>query len=121
MGERLGLPTVAVQPVYCLSPHDAPRLKLMAAIDLNCPLKMVPEEALPGGGDPSIDLHWLSPDEMVKRFSAFPGALAEAGKIAARSGATLPEGRSIWSPPALPRNTDRTHQRHGKHTPVWGR
>jgi len=62
LGESLGLPPVAVQPVYCLSPQDAPRLKLLRAIDLNCPLDAVPKTALPNGGDPDVTLHWLSPD-----------------------------------------------------------
>jgi DNA polymerase-3 subunit alpha len=46
MGQRLGLPTVAVQPVYCLSPQDVPCLRLLAAIDHNCPLEVVPPAAL---------------------------------------------------------------------------
>ena len=103
LGERLGLPTVAVQPIYCLSPRDAPRLKLMAAIDLNCPLDAVPVEALPDGGDPNIDLHWIGPDEMVERFSAFPEALAQVGEIAARCEPALPERKAIWPLPALPK------------------
>ncbi len=32
LGRRLGLPTAAVQPVYCLSAEDAPKLRLLAAI-----------------------------------------------------------------------------------------
>lgn len=35
LGRRLGIPTVAVQPVYCLSPDDAPKLRLLAAIREN--------------------------------------------------------------------------------------
>ena len=35
LGRRLGLPAVAVQPVYCLTPADAPKLRLLAAIRAN--------------------------------------------------------------------------------------
>ena len=35
LGRRLGLPVVAVQPVYCLAPSDAPKLRLLAAIRAN--------------------------------------------------------------------------------------
>ncbi|MCX6030664.1 MAG: DNA polymerase III subunit alpha [Chloroflexi bacterium] len=38
LGRRLGVQTVAVQPVYCLSPDDAPRLRLLAAIAQNARL-----------------------------------------------------------------------------------
>ena len=35
LARRLGLPVVAVQPVYCLTPSDAPKLRLLAAIRAN--------------------------------------------------------------------------------------
>ncbi len=35
LGRRLGLPTAAVQPIYCLSSEDAPKLRLLAAIREN--------------------------------------------------------------------------------------
>ena len=35
LGRRLGLPAVAVQPVYSLTPADAPKLRLLAAIRAN--------------------------------------------------------------------------------------
>ena len=35
IGRRLGLPVVAVQPVYSLAPSDAPKLRLLAAIRAN--------------------------------------------------------------------------------------
>ena len=35
LGRRLGLPAAAVQPVYCLSAEDAPKLRLLAAIREN--------------------------------------------------------------------------------------
>jgi hypothetical protein len=44
LGRRLGLPTVAVQPVYCLTPDEAPRLRLLAAIRENRPLDAAEDE-----------------------------------------------------------------------------
>ncbi len=38
LGRRLGLAAAAVQPVFCLAPADAPRLRLLAAIRANAPL-----------------------------------------------------------------------------------
>ncbi len=106
LGRSLGLPTVAVQPVYCLSPQDVPRLKLLAAINLNCLLDAVPAAALPGGGDRGVALHWLAPQEMAERYAAFPEALARAGEAAARCGSALPDGRTIW--PAIDLPADQT-------------
>jgi DNA polymerase-3 subunit alpha len=99
LSEILGLSTVAVQPVYCLSPDDAPRLRLLRAIALNCPLGAVPTSELPDGGAPGVAVHWLSPEQMTERFAAFPDALVRTGEIAARCRPALPEGGPIW--PAL--------------------
>jgi DNA-directed DNA polymerase III PolC len=99
LGQTLSLPTVAVQPVYCLSPKDAPRLRLLRAIALNCPLSAVPSTELPDGDDPGVVVHWLDPEQMAERFVAFPDALARSGEIAARCTPALPEGTPIW--PAL--------------------
>lgn len=101
LGEGLGLLAVAAQPIYCLSPTDAPRLRLLKAIDLNCPLRVVPSTALPNG-DPGATVHWLGPAEMVERYSAFPDALARTGEIAARCGPALPDGTPIWPAIVLP-------------------
>jgi DNA polymerase-3 subunit alpha len=99
LGESLGLAIVAVQPIYCLSPEDAPYLKLLRAIDLNCPLDAIPSTELPDGGDPGVGMHWLGPEQMAERFAAFPDALARTGKVAARCEPALPDGTPIW--PAL--------------------
>ena len=86
LGQWLGLPTVAVQPVYCLSPEDTPRLRLLAAIDHNVPLADVPPSALPAGGDAHVDLHWLPPDEVAARFADFPEALAAVRAVVGAAG-----------------------------------
>ncbi|MBK9050209.1 MAG: PHP domain-containing protein [Chloroflexi bacterium] len=48
LGTRFGLPVVAAQPIYCLTPDEAVRLPLMAAMDRNCLL----EEVVAAGGWP---------------------------------------------------------------------
>ncbi len=101
IGQFLGIPPAAVQPVYCLAPEDAPRLRLLAAIDHNCPLDAVPA-ALPDNGDSRIDLHWLSPAEMTVRFAAFPDTLAWTGEIAQRCAPALPGGAPLWPTLDLP-------------------
>ena len=102
LGQRLGLQTVAAQPVYCLFPEDAPRLRLLAAIGRNCPLEAVPASALPADGDPSVDLHWLSPDEVALRFAAFPQTVAATGDVTLRCEPALLDRRPIWPPANLP-------------------
>jgi DNA polymerase-3 subunit alpha len=102
IGRRAGIPCAAVQPVYCLNRAEAPRLKLLAAIDCNCLLEAVPAVALPALGDPQADLHWLNPAEVAKRFAAFPEALTAVREITARCGPALPDGRPIWPVLKLP-------------------
>ncbi len=99
LARRFGVPTVAVHPVYTLAPEHRARLRLRAAIDRNCRLEEVPTRALPDGGDETVALHWLSPDELARRYAAWPEALARSDAIAARCGPSLPDGRPIW--PAL--------------------
>ncbi len=102
LGQRFGLPSVAVQPVYCLSAQERPRLRLLAAIDRNCKIEEVPLAALPGGDDPTVDLHWLHPNEMRSRFVDFPTALAAIDDITARCASSLPDGRPIFPVLKLP-------------------
>jgi DNA-directed DNA polymerase III PolC len=106
LGQRLGLQAVAAQPVYCLSPDDAPRLRLLAAIDDNVPLETVPPSALPADGEAGVDLHWLSPEEVEARFAplgrAAAQALANVEEVVARCGPALPSGEPIWPELKLP-------------------
>jgi DNA polymerase-3 subunit alpha len=102
LARRLGLPTVALQPVYCLSLQDVPRLRLLAAIDHNCRLDVVPADGLPDGGDPSVTLHWLHPGQVLERLAAFPEAMAATGEVASRCGPALPDGRPVWPAIQLP-------------------
>jgi len=89
MGQKLGVPTVAVQPIYALEAADASRLALLAAIDRNCRLSDLPDSALPTLGDAAVGVHWLSEAEMTDRFTRFPEALAARAEIADRCGDVL--------------------------------
>ena len=96
ISQSLGVPCVAVQPVYCLSQQDQPKLRLLAAINQNCRLADLPPV------EPGLDHHWLSPGEIADRFVRFPEAVAAVGEITARCGPTLPDGRPIWPVLKLP-------------------
>ncbi|MDX9953945.1 MAG: DNA polymerase III subunit alpha [Anaerolineae bacterium] len=102
LATRLGVSTVAVQPVYSLVPADKPRLRLLAAIRCNCNLDAVSADALPDGGDPSVAVHWLSPRQLAQRFAAFPEALERAGVLTEACAPALPTGERIWPAVDLP-------------------
>ncbi|NJN54416.1 MAG: PHP domain-containing protein [Anaerolineae bacterium] len=103
VGERFGLTAVAVHPIYCLEPADAPHLRLLAAIDHNCPLAGVPNETLPVWGDTAVPLHWHSPDQIVAQFAAFPEAVARVAEVVGQCNTPcLPDGRAIWPKLELP-------------------
>ena len=104
VGSFLGLPPVVAQPIYCLEPEEAPRLRLLAAINRNCPLDAVPASALPGDGAPDAIAHWLSHDAIATRFAEFPEALEQVGEIAARCAPALPKGHMLWPTLDLPDN-----------------
>lgn len=96
LAQRFGLPTVAVQPVYCITDEERPRLRLLAAIAANCRLEQVPAAALPDGGNEQVDVQWLHPEQVAARFGDFPEAVAEVGRLAARCEASLPDGTPLW-------------------------
>jgi DNA-directed DNA polymerase III PolC len=106
LGERMGLPRVAVQPVYTLGPDETARLRLLAAIARNCPLDAVPASALPHGGDRRVAVHWLDADELAARFADVPDALPRTVEVAERCEPALPDGTMIW--PALELPDDQT-------------
>ena len=104
VGARFDLQPTAIQPVYCLEAADVPRLRLLAAIDRNCRLDEVPNDALPNGGRPDSVLHWLSTETVQEKFADFPEALATVGEIVAKCEPALPDGRPIWPKLDLPNN-----------------
>lgn len=102
LAARVGLPMVAVQPVYTMTPNARVRLRLLAAMNLNCLLADVPASALPDQGEEHVDLHWLSPAAMAARFASWPAALDATAAIAAHCAPALPDGRPIWPVLKLP-------------------
>jgi DNA-directed DNA polymerase III PolC len=102
IAHRLGIGTVAVQPIYCLEPDDEPRLRLLAAIRLNCALDAVPAEELANGGKSRVRTSWPDPMELAGRYASLPEALAATQEIATRCDPALPSGESIWPTPILP-------------------
>jgi DNA polymerase III subunit alpha len=102
LGSRFGLGTVAVHPVYCLSPDKAPILKLLTAIKHNNTLSDIQPHLLPDGGDKNITLHWQSTAEISDRYSAFPGALTQINNIISQCDYPLPGGKTIWPSIELP-------------------
>jgi DNA polymerase-3 subunit alpha len=102
LGQGLGIPAAAVQPVHCLVPEEADRLRLLAAIDHNVLLEQVPPAALPGSGEKGVGQHWLRQEEVAERFVGLEEALDVAAEIAARCGPALPGGQPIWPDLHLP-------------------
>lgn len=102
IADRLGLPYLAVQPIYYIYPDEAPKLRLLAAIEGNCRVDQVPQEALPTLGDPCIELHWLSLEEVRRRFRNFPAAVETVEQVAERCGPALPERQLVWPSLGLP-------------------
>jgi DNA polymerase-3 subunit alpha len=102
IGKSLGVPPVAVQPIYYLDALDAPKLRLLAAIDHNCRLDEVPGWQLPDEGDAQVDLGWLDHEEMVARFVEFPEAMMQVAEVVERCYPALPEGDPIWPILKLP-------------------
>lgn len=99
---RFGIRAAVAQPVYCLEAADTPKLRLLAAIDQNCPLELAPSETLPGGGAADATLHWLSPAEIGERFAPFPEAITAVSDIVQQCIPPLPDGRPIWPAIDLP-------------------
>ncbi|WP_420631794.1 DNA polymerase III subunit alpha [Candidatus Leptofilum sp.] len=99
---RFGLQAVALQPVFCLEPAEATRLRLLAAIDQNCHMNEVPAETLPGGGAPDAELHWLPHETVAERFAELPEAVPTVGTIVEQCEPALPDGSPIWPKLALP-------------------
>jgi DNA polymerase III subunit alpha len=97
LSARFGLPLVGVQPVYCLAPTEAPRLRLLAAIGRNSLVEHAPDE-LPGlvHGQAA---YWLPPAEMKQRFNRYPQAMEQIETVVSRCHPALPRaGKQIWAP-----------------------
>jgi DNA-directed DNA polymerase III PolC len=97
LATRLNLPTVATDDIYTLSSEQAQLQKTLSAIRLNRPIIQLSEHeyALP-------DADFSSPDELISRFSDFPGALAGTKEIADRCRLELPLGQHHFPKINLP-------------------
>jgi DNA polymerase III subunit alpha len=83
LGRRLGLPTVAVAPIYCLAPEDAQRLRLLAAICENRPLGNA-----------------LAREEENRDFELEPDERAQVSSVlASPQKPVLGSALEVWSPP----------------------
>ncbi len=102
LGSRFGLPTIAVQPIFCMQAEDASRLRLLAAINNNCRLDDVSDSLLPNMGNPGVPIHWPSNKEIATRYADFPNALGNVAEIIDRCEPGLPDGRPIWPVLSLP-------------------
>ncbi len=100
LARRFGARAAAVQPIFCLEPDDRPLLRLMAAIDANCPVDDVEPGLLPDCGDTASPVEWPDSEAFAGAYAGRPELLAAAGEVAALCGEALPDGRPIW--PALP-------------------
>jgi len=98
VGQRKGIPVVAVQPVYCFSPEEGETIRLLQAINRIRPLEEV--------AVPEPVRHWLSAAQMAERFSEYPAALECIGEVVAQCGPALPSGQPIWPALKLPRPPD---------------
>ena len=100
LGQRFGLPPVAVQPIFCLKADDMPQLRTLTAIDHNLRRGELRDDQLPAMGDPAVPLFWPTREDLLNRYQAYPEALDQAAKIAKLCEPGLPDGRPIW--PVLP-------------------
>ncbi len=91
LARRLGMPLVAVRPIYCLSPEEAPRLRLLAAIRANRPLDAVPESDEPLEGS----------DEAAPEAGMWDGP---AVRDTARTEYTARTGTDVRGPAGKPRD-----------------
>ncbi|MDF1513512.1 MAG: PHP domain-containing protein, partial [Anaerolineae bacterium] len=96
LGHFLGIPPVAVQPIYCIDAGHAKRLRLLAAMKHVCRVDEVPSSSVPGGGSESYITHWLDRSAVQQRYAQFPEALAQTQMIADQCGDTLPDQGLIW-------------------------
>ncbi|MFZ1509988.1 MAG: PHP domain-containing protein, partial [Anaerolineae bacterium] len=94
LGRRLGLATVAVQPIFCLAPADAPRLRLLAAIRANARLDEDAGNDAPND-DADPDEEWAD-DET--RYVARTTTRRAAAPTPVTSVASFPRGQAAHGP-----------------------
>jgi len=88
LAERMGVGTVATHDIRYLSPGDAQRYHVLAAMRYGKRLKDLP---------PLPDLSFPSPEAMQRRFRDFPGALDNTNLVAEQCRFDLPLGEFHFS------------------------
>ena len=99
LARRLGFPVVAVQPIYCLAPGDAAKLRLLAAIRANVRYAALPsdppnEDAEPAKASDKSGDEFLS-NGTTSRLATSTGASAREGSL----GQPLSEESPHWLSP----------------------
>jgi DNA-directed DNA polymerase III PolC len=97
LAKNVGIPSVAANPVYYLTPDQADLQRTLSAIRLNTKI-----ESLPPGSVASKRAHFLSVTEMQNRFNNFPDALTNTHMVAERCDLTLPIGETQYPAITLP-------------------
>ena len=97
LAHTLAMPIVVTHPVYYISPEQVTLQRTLSAIRLNKTISNIPNEA---AAPP--DAHFLSPQEMERRFHEFPEALNATVEIAERCKFELPIGKSQMPTVPLP-------------------
>ena len=92
LADRLRLQTVATHDIRYLSPDDAQRYRVLAAMRTNQRVTDVP---------PQPDRSFPSSDDMRRKFADFPAALDTTRQIADHCRFDLPLGRLHFPKPAL--------------------
>ncbi len=101
LARRFGVEAAAVQPVYCLEPSERATLRVLAAIERNCTVDDL-AQAEWNGSDAGVNLHWLAPDEMARRFEAFQPALAAANAVLDKCAPFEIDSKPVWPVVQLP-------------------
>ena len=84
LAHRFAVPVAAAPDIRYLSPADAPRYRVLTAMRLNRRVRDLPE--LP-------DHAWPAPEEVIRFYADFPGALDNTLSIAARCRFDFPLGQ----------------------------
>ncbi len=79
IAREAGLPVVAAQSIYTLSPEQASLHRTLTAIRLNRPISDLGDDA----AGPSAS-HLISPEELARQYAPYPQSLASIAEIASR-------------------------------------
>jgi DNA-directed DNA polymerase III PolC len=101
---RVGLPVVAIHPVYYVHPNQADLQRVVSAMRMLTPVvKLPPEQAAPPAA------HFLSTPEMQTRYGRFTGAMERTLEVAQRCFVELPVGSAHYPVLDLPDGLDAAH------------